>query len=380
MKGCFDEEGAVKIDGSEHYSTSSSLASQNGEQTPIVTTADASTCPPISSIRNEEESHHPRSTSFTEVSPVNQDEYQPASCMQQTRALIAKNLLNKVRTPMGTILELLSPALFMWVLVFGYSLSEERFRNMGSYAQWEFDLPNEILGSNILSLIDETAQTSTNDRLRERSLLEQKMSRLNFLFDYDENEEDEEDVELISNYDGHLFQWKDAYQLVRMLQSTENSTEEEIFDDDFAAYETVASSFDGFRRELRKLLRSPMPIPSIGQYLLLSQSLSSQFNPNELDLVYQNSDYIRRWGNILTLGTVHLSPKGKITEDFITYLEDVYNLRNISSPEALEDRPNATSILLRVHEDADSATQYVMDNLEERTFVSINFHEVDDVS
>lgn len=122
-----------------------------------------------------------------------------------------------------------------------------------------------------------------------------------------------------------------------------------------------------------------MPIPSLPQYLAISQYLSSQFNPNELDLVYQTSDYIRRWGNLLTLGTMHLSPRGEVTKDFIQYLEDSLNIVNITSSEVLEDRPNATSVLIRVHDNFDDATQYVMNNLEERTFVHINFDEDDEV-
>lgn len=123
-----------------------------------------------------------------------------------------------------------------------------------------------------------------------------------------------------------------------------------------------------------------MPIPTLRQFLTLSQSLSSQFNPNDLDLVYQSSDYIRRWGNLLTLGTMHLAPRGEITEDFIQYLENAHNIINISSAEVLEDRPNATSVLIRVHDNVDTALQYVMNNLDERTFVLVDFDEVAEVS
>ena len=123
-----------------------------------------------------------------------------------------------------------------------------------------------------------------------------------------------------------------------------------------------------------------MPIPTLSQFLTFSQFLSSNFDANDLDLVYQSSDYIRRWGNLLTLGTMHLSPKGKVTEDFVTYLEDILNISNITSSEVLEDRPNATSVLIRVHDNFDTATNYVMDNLDERTFVHIDFDEIDNVS
>eukprot|EP00551_Chaetoceros_affinis_P007272 CAMPEP_0203672206 /NCGR_PEP_ID=MMETSP0090-20130426/7774_1 /ASSEMBLY_ACC=CAM_ASM_001088 /TAXON_ID=426623 /ORGANISM="Chaetoceros affinis, Strain CCMP159" /LENGTH=2044 /DNA_ID=CAMNT_0050537473 /DNA_START=44 /DNA_END=6178 /DNA_ORIENTATION=- len=373
MRGSFDAESGVKID-----DTDSNSSTENRELRTVTVSSTAKQ--EVDHLLNSAVSVEEKHANSASLHTTDQSEYRPASCFQQTRALIAKNVLNKVRTPVGTLLEIISPALFMWVLVIGYGLSEERFRNMGSYAKWNFNIPNEVLGSNILSLLDEglNGLNPIGGRQRERTLLEQKMSRLDFLSDYDKYDNEEEESEFVDNSNGHLFQWKDAHQLVRMLQSIENTTEE-VSDDDFSAgYETVAGSFEEFRRELRKLLRSPMPIPTIAQYLTLSQSLSSAFNPNELDLVYQTSDYIRRWGNLLTLGTIHLSPRGEVTEDFINYLNDVHDLTNISSSEVLEDRPNATSILLRVHDDADTATQYVMDNLDERTFVSINFHEVDD--
>lgn len=125
-------------------------------------------------------------------------------------------------------------------------------------------------------------------------------------------------------------------------------------------------------------MKSPFPIPTLPQYLTLSQTLSTQFNADELDLVYQRSDFIRRWGNLLTLGTIHLSPRSDIVDEFIQYLGDVHNIQNISSSTVLEDRPNATSVLLRVHDDAEAATNYVMDNLNERTFVAIHFDDDED--
>ena len=113
------------------------------------------------------------------------------------------------------------------------------------------------------------------------------------------------------------------------------------------------------------------------QYLTLSQSLSTQFKADELDLIYQRSQFIRQWGNLLTLGTIHLSPRSDIVDEFVQYLGDVHNIQNISSSTVLEDRPNATSVLLRVHDDSEASTNYVMNNLSERTFVAIHFDEDD---
>lgn len=118
-----------------------------------------------------------------------------------------------------------------------------------------------------------------------------------------------------------------------------------------------------------------MPIPTLPQYLSLSYNLSSNFDFEELDFVYQSSDIIRRWGNLLIRGTIHLSPRSSLVYDFIQYLENVHNIRNISSSYLLEDQRNSTSVLIRVHDDIDSSIKYVMSNLDERTFVAIDLRE-----
>ena len=128
------------------------------------------------------------------------------------------------------------------------------------------------------------------------------------------------------------------------------------------------------------MLAEPMPIPTLPQYIILSNTLSSQFSTNELNSVYSNSDFFRRWGNLLTLGTIHLSPRGIIVDEFIQYLADVHNIQNVSSA-SLEEESNITHMLIRSHDDADISIDFIMSNLNERTFVAIHFDEDnDDVS
>ena len=128
------------------------------------------------------------------------------------------------------------------------------------------------------------------------------------------------------------------------------------------------------------MLSEPMPIPTLPQYVTLSNTLSSQFSINELSSVYSNSDFLRKWGNLLTLGTVHLSPRGTLVDEFLQYLENVHNIQNVSSA-GFEEKSNATHVLIRNHDDADISIDFIMSNLNERTFVAIHFDEDnDDVS
>ncbi len=184
----------------------------------------------------------------------NDIEYEPASCMQQTMALIRKNLLNKLRTPAGSILELVSPAIFMLILVLGYSLSEEEFRDVGKYSEWEFDLPDERLTSAVIDAINGGGRnieglgdfTNLNSGSR-RNLVEQKLSYFDPLYDLDEYE-----VEGGGNSNSRLFQWQNVHQISRMLQNgNETNGEEEDFDDEVGpGYEEITSSLNGLRKEV----------------------------------------------------------------------------------------------------------------------------------
>ncbi len=209
----------------------------------------------------EQPSLHPLTRK--EQPQIRDDEYKPASCFQQTRALVRKNLLNKIRTPVSTFLELLSPAIFMLILVLGYSLSEERNVSSRSYAELEFDFPNEVLTTSLLSFIGASGvvgnvldairdgvSSGMSGQLPQRNLLERKLSTLDHLFDYDEFDYDEHDS-TIHNSDDPSLQWHKVHQLSRMLQS-DNTTEEGFVDDDdlVGGYEEVAQSLNSLRREV----------------------------------------------------------------------------------------------------------------------------------
>lgn len=90
---------------------------------------------------------------------------------------------------------------------------------------------------------------------------------------------------------------------------------------------------------------------------------------------------MKSWGNLLSLGTIHLSPRGSLVDEFILYLGDVHNIQNISSSNALDSQQNATFASFLVHDTANSSIEYILNNLNERTFVSINLDTDDnDVS
>ena len=122
--------------------------------------------------------------------------------------------------------------------------------------------------------------------------------------------------------------------------------------------------------QLKDILRRPIVVPTFGQYVWASKMLSSFLNVRRtLPRILVDSSYGRQWGNLLTLGTIHLSPREHpMTENFIAYLEKTY--------------PGATSqILIRVHDDHEAAMEYVMGSLDdERTWAVIDLAELADGS
>ena len=48
--------------------------------------------------------------------------------------------------------------------------------------------------------------------------------------------------------------------------------------------------------------------------------LTSSFDDATYNELLNNNEYGREWGNLFTLGTVHIVPDGELTEKFIDYM------------------------------------------------------------
>ena len=85
--------------------------------------------------------------------------------------------------------------------------------------------------------------------------------------------------------------------------------------------------------------------------------------------VFTDSRFGRQWGNLLSLGTIHLCPSAEpMTDMFWSYLNTTYpGLQNI--------------LRIRVHDDEAAALLYIDQNLDERTWALMDFSQqsTDDV-
>ena len=139
------------------------------------------------------------------------------------------------------------------------------------------------------------------------------------------------------------------------------------------------------KQKLRKLLKGPIQTPSFSQFVQASRGLSSAIGVENLPRVFAEASYGLEWGNLLTLGTLHLSPNNEVTQDFWKYLNETYPL--VTNSVEMNDasininstkRSNGNSFRIRVHDSEDVAIQYIDENnLNERAWALLDFSEFD---
>lgn len=212
--------------------------------------------PPQNSDVSSMEKEHTHNSQHMNKNTIEDHDKKPASCMQQVRALVRKNFLNKIRTPISTFLELLSPAIFMLILVLGYNLSEERYRDAGTYSQLVFDLPNPVITSSILNIlgVSDVVNTLGDFKIDARRILHPGLTKLNILLDKNDDfsfDYDESNISFFDEYYDETFRTKHINRISRMLQNFNETEIESGFDDDISGYEDVYNSFEDLRREVR---------------------------------------------------------------------------------------------------------------------------------
>eukprot|EP00546_Thalassionema_frauenfeldii_P021997 CAMPEP_0178898090 /NCGR_PEP_ID=MMETSP0786-20121207/2129_1 /TAXON_ID=186022 /ORGANISM="Thalassionema frauenfeldii, Strain CCMP 1798" /LENGTH=2244 /DNA_ID=CAMNT_0020568753 /DNA_START=187 /DNA_END=6921 /DNA_ORIENTATION=+ len=154
----------------------------------------------------------------------------------------------------------------------------------------------------------------------------------------------------------------DLHKYRRRLQyenaSITEESEAEIEGNDNDVFDTLAAA----NGELRTLLTNPFPVPTFNQYVSVSGALSSFINPDELPIIISQSSYGESWGNLLTLGTLHITPDADIAHEFVEYLNQTF-------PSTLD------TVKIRLHASEESAISFINDNLNERTWALIDFTE-----
>jgi len=138
-----------------------------------------------------------------------------------------------------------------------------------------------------------------------------------------------------------------------------------------------SSSIDAIWKEFEKRFKEPLPIPSIDEFVSMSNVLTENIvngDEYEYDEFVANSEQMRRWGNLISLGTLHISAHDDaVTEEFVEYL----NATTSSFDGITDSTTNSSSLLVRTHSNEGDALEFVMDHLEERAWAVIHFDKTE---
>ena len=353
---------------------------------------DDSETPPVTKA---EEAASPKRQVTAAVREEEQDDEQTPSLSGlrlgwcQIRAMLYKNALTKLRTPASTFLEIFTPCLMMLILVAAFSLSEVTYRQARSYATVRLDVPGPWMDLAVQAW-ELKSETTPNDAVR-RNLVEERRFRTEAIHDHPNAKQILWD-EWYAEFDELPKEIKGfgAWQLPLNLEEStlfpsksnrrnrrmQVEDEDELDDDGFVngkegeqnnnVYRLLADA----RREIKRLLRNPLFVPSFAQYVSVSRAIRTLVNADEMPRVLSDSSYGRQWGNLLTLGTLHLSPaSSNVTQAFGAYLQETYPLLFLNQEQ--ED----AFVKMQWHESEEAALKYVDENLDERTWAVIDMSD-----
>jgi ATP-binding cassette subfamily A (ABC1) protein 3 len=121
------------------------------------------------------------------------------------------------------------------------------------------------------------------------------------------------------------------------------------------------------RNFLDDLLKGPLPIPSFDAYVTASTALQNAIDPSVYNELLNSFDYGRQWGNLFTLGAIHITPAGDLADEFVQYL---------NSSTATFDG----SITHHIHKDMAAGVAFIEDNIDERTWALLDLGSTSSVS
>jgi len=280
----------------------------------------------------------------------------------QVRILLGKNFLSKLRTPMGTFLEILSPVLMILVLVIAFQLSEVTERGAQQYSTINFEFPGPWinLADEVVNLLD------INDKSPRRKLFTKEadgaaakwvMDTYNFV--------------LPKVHGLSKFRQQATIATRRRLQTDNNNTNnDEMTTEEENQKDGGGNVFDLLntaRLQIDSLLTNPIPVPKFDEYVTASSQLSSLINADDLPIILSDSSFGRSWGNLLTLGTLHItSPEDDVVNEFVAYLNETY-------PSIVQNQ----TLNILIHESEELALNFINDNLNERTWALIHLKTIE---
>ncbi|CAJ1947143.1 unnamed protein product [Cylindrotheca closterium] len=377
---------AAASDNKDMKETESGFAEEDSPEEPAkasfagIATEDASS---VSSARDVEKDSQTVGSQDSDPASTRRGNRQ-ASSLSQILALIRKNILTKLRTPGATFFELFSPVLMMLVLSAAYTLTEIEYEDAAMYASLNLAFPGPWIdlaqrtqsvfpGSDMADAMGRRRKLKKSTRGEDPNLLVQMMNS-----DTSDDEKTWDGIFEGLQQKMEQIMLKHTQEIAsdemdqqshnRRLQTFRNNVDTSL-DAEVESYELL----DDARDEIRDLLQGPIPTPSFSQFVSISTALFNIVPLDSLPRIFGETSFGRQWGNLLTLGTLHLSPRNQAAEDFWAYLNETYPVIMLAT-----SGTNISNFRVRMHDDEASALNYIeATNGEERTWALLDFANFD---
>jgi len=126
------------------------------------------------------------------------------------------------------------------------------------------------------------------------------------------------------------------------------------------------NKFEMFTKGRKKIneqlafLDGPLVIPTFDQFAQISNISSMILNSSDYNTILESTDLFRLWGNIVNLGTIHITPKANpMTQLFIDYLNQTF--------------PDVSNVIdIKTHTNERIALSYINRHPEERAWALID--------
>ncbi|GMI58829.1 hypothetical protein TeGR_g2438, partial [Tetraparma gracilis] len=300
-------------------------------------------------------------------------------------ALLWKNAVVRSRTPKTTLCELLSPVLMMSVLVFAFDLSDVIRKSARAYHRLAVDLPGPVedvlrlFGPDGLSFDDAVLapDAACANEVEQYCAADAPLPDLGGALPGGAREcltarvpGSSDMPDLSRGCADSLAYWAPPLPESYPAEDDDRWSSEDASDEEKEANRerntpstgnSQANAVFELRRSLNRYLRSPLPTPSFDQYVGAGLLLAGSFEDKTYNELLNNNEYGREWGNLFTLGTLHIAPAGELADSLVSYLSS--------------STLTFSNITHRVHADVPAALAYIDGNLNERAFALVDLRD-----
>ena len=122
-------------------------------------------------------------------------------------------------------------------------------------------------------------------------------------------------------------------------------------------------NFNGVLQFFDQVLKQPIPVPSFDLYITIAKAITNANKNNGNVNLIESTGTGQRYQNLLSLGVIHFAPYPSVLVDnYITYM--------------LNHTTQFKNMKYYIHSSESNAVDYILNNLQERTFALIVFREI----